>query len=274
MRGVGQTSPIIAALCPFDLEARVGHPHHTGDLDRDALLSDRRERIGGPSIGVEEERGAVGGEIIGLQPVSASQHGIGGDGPDVGDEMAEIPGDLPVTGPIVADRRGDASRLAQAIDFDHKLEDWFSNCDGPAPCVSMLDGYLAAIIVSPEFVPPHVWLRAIVSEELVDAPDHTLEGVVRNTIFKRYNQISSTLTGGPKRYAPIFRRTDNEEVLLEPYADGFWHGMRLTLDDWKPFISNHDIGMPLTAILGHCTTMINDEDRAALRIHPAATALR
>jgi uncharacterized protein len=128
----------------------------------------------------------------------------------------------------------------------------------------MLDGYLAAIIVSPEFVPPHVWLRAIVSEELVDAPDHTLEGVVRNTIFKRYNQISSTLTGGPKRYAPIFRRTDNEEVLLEPYADGFWHGMRLSLDDWKPFISNRDIGMPLTAILGHCTTMINDEDRAAV----------
>jgi uncharacterized protein len=145
-----------------------------------------------------------------------------------------------------------------------QLEDWFSNCDGPAPCVSMLDGYLAAIIVSPEFVPPHIWLRAIVSEELVDAPDHTLEGVVRNTIFKRYNQISSTLTGGPKRYAPIFRRTDNEEVLLEPYADGFWHGMRLSLDDWKPFISNRDIGMPLTAILGHCTTMINDEDRAAV----------
>ena len=145
-----------------------------------------------------------------------------------------------------------------------QLEDWFSNCDGPAPCVSMLDGYLAAIIVSPEFVPPHIWLRAIVSEELVDAPDHTLEGVVRNTIFKRYNQISSTLTGGPKRYAPIFRRTDNEEVLLAPYADGFWHGMRLSLDDWKPFISNRDIGMPLTAILGHCTTMINDEDRAAV----------
>jgi len=145
-----------------------------------------------------------------------------------------------------------------------QLEDWFSNHDGPAPCVSMLDGYLAAIIVSPEFVPPHVWLRAIVGEDLVDAPDHTLEGVVRNTIFKRYNQISSTLSGGPKRYAPIFRRTDAEEVLLEPYADGFWHGMRLTLDDWKPFISNHDILVPLTAILGHCSTMMSAEDRAAM----------
>jgi len=145
-----------------------------------------------------------------------------------------------------------------------QLEDWFSNCDGSAPCVSMLDGYLAAIIVSPEFVTPDVWLRAIVSEDLVDAPDHTLEGVVRSTIFKRYNQISSTLSGGPKRYAPIFRRTDEDEVVLEPYADGFWHGMRLTLDDWKPFISNHDILGPLTAILGHCSTMMSAEDRAVL----------
>ena len=58
-------------------------------------------------------------------------------------------------------------------------------------------------------------------------------------------------------------RTDDEDVLLEDYANGFWFGMQLTLDKWKPFISNKDIGMPLVAILGHCTTMTSEVERLA-----------
>jgi uncharacterized protein len=71
----------------------------------------------------------------------------------------------------------------------------------------------------------------------------------------------------------VAAQANDEEVVLEPYANGFWHGMRLTLDDWKPFISSHDVGMPLTAILGHCTTMINEEDRAAVLTPMAKAAL-
>jgi uncharacterized protein len=154
-----------------------------------------------------------------------------------------------------------------------QLEDWLADRDPPAPGVSMIDGYLAALIVSPEFVPPAIWLCPIVGKDVRDAEDATLEGAVRNTLFERYNQISSTLSGGPKRYSPIFLRTDDGELLPEDYANGFWFGMQMTLDKWNPFISDPAIGMPLTAIFGHCTTMTGDDERLAAIDGPGTEAL-
>ncbi|GLK42672.1 UPF0149 family protein [Novosphingobium resinovorum] len=60
---------------------------------------------------------------------------------------------------------------------------------------------------------------------------------------------------------PIYMRTDGGEVLLEDFANGFYLGMQLNIDDWKPHISNPEIGHPLTAILGHCTTMMPEDQR-------------
>jgi uncharacterized protein len=154
-----------------------------------------------------------------------------------------------------------------------QLEDWLGEQDPPAPSVSMIDGYLAALIVSPEFLPPESWLRPIVGADLVWAPNNSPEGVVRNTLFQRYNQISSTLSGGPKRYAPIFMRTDEEQVLLEQYANGFWFGMQLTLDTWKPFLADRELSAAVMLILAHCTTMIDEDVRLALISPQGAQAL-
>ena len=56
-------------------------------------------------------------------------------------------------------------------------------------------------------------------------------------------------------------RTDDGEVLLEDYANGFYFGMRLSIDDWKPFMAQREIGLAMMAILGHCTTMISEDER-------------
>ena len=68
-------------------------------------------------------------------------------------------------------------------------------------------------------------------------------------------------------------RTDDGEVLIDDYADGFYFGMRLSIDDWKPFISDREIGMPMVAILGHCTTMIGEDERLAVMYPQAAQVL-
>jgi len=68
-------------------------------------------------------------------------------------------------------------------------------------------------------------------------------------------------------------RTDDGEVLIDDYADGFYFGMRLSIDDWKPFISNPEIGMAMVAILGHCTTMIGEDERLAVMNPQAAQVL-
>jgi len=154
-----------------------------------------------------------------------------------------------------------------------QLAEWLDSLDPPAAGISQIDGYLTALVVSPQFIPPEDWLKPILGERVTWADEGTIEAAVRNTLFQRYNEIGSTLSGGPRRYAPVFMRTDDGEVLIDDYADGFYYGMRLSIDDWKPFISNREISMAMVAILGHCTTMIGDEERLALMSPQAAQHL-
>ena len=145
-----------------------------------------------------------------------------------------------------------------------QLEEWLENRDAGAPGVSMIDGYLAALVVCPRFIPPEEWLRPIVGNEVIEALEGSIEAAVRNTIFQRYNEIGSTLSGGPRRYAPIYMRTDDGTVLLEDFANGFYFGMQLAIDDWKPVISDPEIGLTMTALLGHCTTITSEDERLTL----------
>lgn len=144
-----------------------------------------------------------------------------------------------------------------------KLANWLASLDPPAAGLSTIDGYLAALVVSPRFIPPEDWLKPILGERVTWADEGTIEAAARNTLFQRYNEIGATLSGGPRRYAPLFLRTDEGEVLIEDFADGFYFGMQLSLDDWKPFITQPEIGIAMTAILGHCTTMIDEQERIA-----------
>jgi uncharacterized protein len=144
-----------------------------------------------------------------------------------------------------------------------QLEDWLEDRNPQGPNVSMTDGYLAAVIVSPEFIPPDIWLGPIVGGDVTDADDDSFEGAVRNTLFQRYNEISSTLSGGPKRYAPLFMRTEEGEVLLRDYANGFHLGMSLTMNDWQPFFADPQIAMSMVSILGHCDKRPTADQRVA-----------
>ncbi|MDE2623602.1 MAG: UPF0149 family protein [Betaproteobacteria bacterium] len=154
-----------------------------------------------------------------------------------------------------------------------QLEDWLASLDPPAPGVSMIDGYLTALVVSPQFIPPEDWLKPILGERVTWADEGTIEATVRNTLFQRYSEIGATLSGGPRRYAPVFMRTDEGEVLIDDFADGFHFAMQLSIDDWKPFISCPEIGMAMVAILGHCTNMISQEERSAAITPEAAVHL-
>lgn len=145
-----------------------------------------------------------------------------------------------------------------------QLQDWLASLDPPAPCISMLDGYLSALVVSPQFIPPDDWLPPIVGAAAMWAPEGSVEDAATKAIFRRYNEIGSTLSGGPRRYAPIYRRTDEGEVLLEQFANGFYTGMQLSIDDWKPILSDRELGMALTTILGHCTMITSQDERVAV----------
>ncbi|WP_313647087.1 UPF0149 family protein, partial [Pseudomonas sp.] len=58
-------------------------------------------------------------------------------------------------------KRPKKPRRARILTHD-KLEEWLATREHPMPGVSMIDGYLAALVVSPQFIPPEDWLRPIV----------------------------------------------------------------------------------------------------------------
>lgn len=153
-----------------------------------------------------------------------------------------------------------------------QLAKWLASLNPPAAGISQIDGYLTALVVSPQFIPPVDWLKPILGERVTWADEGTIEAAVRNTLFQRYNEIGSTLSGGPRRYAPVFMRTDDGEVLVDDFADGFYFGMQLTIDDWKPFLANREISAAMVAILGHCNTMIGEDERMAA-MNPQAAQL-
>ena len=130
-----------------------------------------------------------------------------------------------------------------------QLEIWLDTLDPPVAGVSSIDGFLAALAAGPSIINPDIWLKSILREHVQSARS----APARRTILKRYNQICIELAECPEVYAPIYMRTEDGEVLLEDFANGFFTAMHLDMDAWKPFVSDRDFGLPLAAILGQST---------------------
>lgn len=130
-----------------------------------------------------------------------------------------------------------------------QLEIWLDELDPPVAGVSSIDGFLAAVAAGPSVIDPDVWIRSI----LRDHAQSARSAPARRTILKRYSRICIELAEKPEAYAPIYMRTEEGEVLLEDFANGFFTAMHLDMEAWKPFIADPEFGYPLAALLGHRT---------------------
>ncbi len=102
--------------------------------------------------------------------------------------------------------------------------------------VSMLDGYLTALVVGPTSIPPDEWF-----DDLLGA--HGRIAVARGTmlaaieaIVARFNAIGETLPTAPARCAPIFEKTEDGLAQPHPWCLGFLAAMQLRLDAWRPLL--------------------------------------
>jgi uncharacterized protein len=74
--------------------------------------------------------------------------------------------------------------------------------------VSMLDGYLAAIIVGPCSISPDEWFFDLLGARgnIGTAQGKTLKAIM--AIVERFNATGEILSTAPAKYAPIFQRAD------------------------------------------------------------------
>jgi uncharacterized protein len=120
--------------------------------------------------------------------------------------------------------------------------------------VSMLDGYLTAIIVGPRSISPDEWFFDLLGARgnIGSAQGKTLKAIM--AVVERFNAISQTLSITPQKYAPIFHRADNGTVFAGPWCMGFLAAMQLRWSDWKVLrnLDRVEHGL-LLQILLHCT---------------------
>ena len=137
-----------------------------------------------------------------------------------------------------------------------ELEHWIDHLDPPplVDGVSMLDGYLTAIIVGPCSVSPYEWMKHMLGPHDDIGMEGTAQAAAIMGVAARFNTVSDGLATAPEHYAPIFERTDDGTVLAGPWCTGFLAAMRLRRDAWLPLLdlSRMDHGL-LLPILLHCT---------------------
>lgn len=123
------------------------------------------------------------------------------------------------------------------------LDSWLEQLK-PAPKVdgvSMLDGYLAAIVVGPCSIPPHEWFFDLLGEKgnIATAHGKRLDAIM--AIAARFNAIGEILSTTPSKYAPIFQRTDDGVVFAGPWCMGFTTAMKLRWKAWAPLLDSKGI---------------------------------
>jgi uncharacterized protein len=144
---------------------------------------------------------------------------------------------------------------AQAMSLE-QLERWIERLEPPPliDSVSMLDGYLTAIIVGPCSIDPYQWMGHMLGPHSAIGADGSEQFAAMQAIAARFNAIGEGLATAPRNYAPIFERTDNGIVDAGPWCRGFMAAMMLRPEAWRPLrdLRHIEHGL-LLPILLHCT---------------------
>jgi uncharacterized protein len=153
------------------------------------------------------------------------------------------------------------TKVAMPLD---KLDVWLQGRTvAAATNLSMLDGFVTAVVAGPVSMDPPEWICPLLGIE-IDAFNHsgTPEFAAISAAAVRHNAIVETLTNAPKTFEPIFVRKPGKDVDAGSWCEGFYAAMKLRLSAWAPLRNladiNHGLLLP---ILFHC---VDDQGRPML----------
>jgi uncharacterized protein len=112
-------------------------------------------------------------------------------------------------------------------------------CPDGAMTMDYLHGYLTAIVIGPESIPMSEWLPQVWGDEGAN-PEYKNENQAKriiNLIARFMNEIAITFEVAPKEFEPLFceREWEGKTVIDgEGWAFGFWEGMNMRTEAWKP----------------------------------------
>ena len=107
--------------------------------------------------------------------------------------------------------------------------------------ISMLDGFLAAVLSGPTTILPSEWMRWVWDvEKGEDSP--IFSGMdeaqrIMGLLMRHMNDVANTLHGAPEQYEPLIQENPNDGdpiPVIDEWCLGFMKGMSLDSTGWLP----------------------------------------
>lgn len=112
--------------------------------------------------------------------------------------------------------------------------------------VSMLDGFLTAVVSGPNAIMPSMWMPWVWDVESgVSRPEFQSERAAQRfyeLVFRHMNSISAELMEAPEDYEPLLLENPNNGdpiPILDDWCMGFMRGLELDIEGWAPLTSLH-----------------------------------
>ncbi len=105
-----------------------------------------------------------------------------------------------------------------------------------------LDGFLTALVIGPEVVPPSVWLKAIWGKGEPRFESSAQAQRVIGLIMRRFNTISG-MFDEPPEFAPILLERERGGItyrIADDWCWGFLAGVSLASEAWQPLLTDAD----------------------------------
>ena len=123
-----------------------------------------------------------------------------------------------------------------------ELDDFLLDSEGidESMNVSMLDGFLTALICAPKLILPSEWMRWVWdTEHGKNSPNFSSEdeaGRILSMLMRHMNDITRTLSQAPEYYEPLLLENINNGnpiPILDEWCMGFVKGMSLDEEGWS-----------------------------------------
>jgi uncharacterized protein len=137
--------------------------------------------------------------------------------------------------------------------------------------ISMLDGFLTAIVVGPATYEPLAWLCPLigVTKDAINNGD-TEDYAALAGVAAHHNTLATTLSETPQRFTPIFAHDTGGGVDVAPWCRGFYAAIQLNPKFWRKLLPARGLAHRwLIPILAHCS----DADGRPVRGAPPPSPL-
>jgi uncharacterized protein len=130
----------------------------------------------------------------------------------------------------------------------NELEAFLLSDATPTECmdISMLDGYLTAIIIGPNPIPASEWMPGVWGEKVGDAlkfKNPAQAKHIQNLVLRLYNERVQSLLEPQQQFIPLIYQDEVEggtEAVIDEWCIGFITGTQLDREGWAPLLEEDD----------------------------------